>query len=107
MEGITRCLRQEGSPDGLGARFSLRMHVGSADVGGVVEVVEFREPGDLSWTNVTGIDHRGRWRLRERADGRTEVTLRLSYEAPGFLGALSDRSPGRWWGATLGRHWSV
>ena len=32
---------------------------------------------------MTGIDHRGRWRLRETADGRTQVTLRLSYEAPG------------------------
>ena len=50
----------------------MRMHVGSADVGGLVEVVEFDEPGDLSWTNVTGIDQRGRWRLRERGDGAHE-----------------------------------
>ncbi len=102
VEGMTRCLRQDGSPDGLGARFSLRMHVGSADVGGVVEVVEFRELCDLSWTNLTGIDHRGRWRLRETPDGRTEVTLRLSYEAPGVLGALSDRISGPMVGRNLG-----
>ena len=77
---------------GLGSRFSMRMHVGSAEVGGLVEVVEFDEPGDLSWTNVTGIDQRGRWRLRETSDGRTRVTLRLSYEAPGgVLGMISDR----------------
>jgi acyl-CoA synthetase (AMP-forming)/AMP-acid ligase II len=68
------------------------MRVGSADVGGLVEIVEFDEPGDLAWTSVTGIDQRGRWRLRETGDGRTRVTLRLSYGSPGgILGAVADR----------------
>ena len=105
LEGMTRCEPQgradpvdgggkvaAGREPGLGSRFSMRMKVGSAEVGGVVELVEFDEPGDLSWTNVTGIDQRGRWRLRETADGRTRVTLRLSYDAPGgVLGMISDR----------------
>ncbi len=34
-------------------------------------------PSDLAWTSVTGIDQRGRWRLREADDGGTKVTLRL------------------------------
>jgi acyl-CoA synthetase (AMP-forming)/AMP-acid ligase II/carbon monoxide dehydrogenase subunit G len=77
---------------GKGARYSIRMHVGSADVGGLVEVVEFDEPGDLAWTSVTGIDQRCRWRLRELPDGRTKVTLRLSYDAPGgILATIADR----------------
>ncbi len=105
VDGITRCdpkghadpVDGQGPPatdrePGLGSRFSMRMKVGSADVGGIVELVEFDEPGDLSWTNVTGIDQRGRWRLRETSDGRTRVTLRLSYDAPGgVLGMISDR----------------
>jgi acyl-CoA synthetase (AMP-forming)/AMP-acid ligase II/carbon monoxide dehydrogenase subunit G len=92
MHGITR-LEPEGEVErGLGARFSMRMRVGSADVGGLVEIVEFDEPGDLAWTSVTGIDQRGRWRLRETSDGRTQVTLRLSYGSPGgILGAIADR----------------
>ena len=50
---------QEGDLEkGKGARYSIRMRVGSADVGGLVEVVEFDEPGDLAWTSVTGIDQR-------------------------------------------------
>ena len=70
----------------------MRMRVGSADVGGLVEIVEFDEPADLAWTSITGIDHRVRWRLRETDDGRTEVTLRLSYDAPGgLLGMVADR----------------
>ena len=69
--------------DRLGERYHLRLHVGSADIGGLVEIVEFDEPGDLAWTSITGIDHRGRWRVREAADGRTKVTFRLSYQAPG------------------------
>src|SRR3954470_19331285 len=83
----------EGGPkEGKGARYSLRLHVGSADVGGLVEIVEFDEPGDLAWTSVTGIDQRLRWRLRETDDARTRVTLRLAYDAPGgVLGALSEQ----------------
>src|SRR3954447_16923301 len=80
------------SEPGKGARYSIRMHVGSADVGGLVEVVEFDEPSDMAWTSVTGIDQRGRWRLRESGDGRTRVTLRLSYDAPGgILATIADR----------------
>ena len=60
------------APDGdsdataaMGSRYRMRMHVGSADVGGLVEVVELDENRDLAWTSVTGIDQRGRWRLRD------------------------------------------
>ena len=83
----------EGDLDsGLGARYSVLMKAGSAEVGGLVEVVEFDAPRDMAWTNVTGLDQRGRWRLRETDDGATTVTFRLSYQAPGgLLGSLSDR----------------
>jgi len=92
MEGITRADREDGVKQGTGARFSMRMRVGSADVGGLVEVVEYDEPGDLTWTSITGIDQRGRWRLRDTSDGKTKVTLRLSWGAPGgLLGTISDR----------------
>ena len=40
------------------------MRVGSAEVGGLIEVVEFSPDCDLAWNSVTGIDQRGRWRLR-------------------------------------------
>src|SRR5215210_21746 len=78
--GITR-LDRKNDERGCGARFTIRMHVGSADIGGLVEIVEFDEPADLAWTSVTGIDQRVRWRLRETDDGRTKVTLRLAYDA--------------------------
>ena len=46
----------------------------------------------MAWTSVTGIDQRGRWRLREQDDGTTKVTLRLAYQAPGgLLGMISDQ----------------
>jgi acyl-CoA synthetase (AMP-forming)/AMP-acid ligase II/carbon monoxide dehydrogenase subunit G len=92
VHGITRCDRIAEAEPGCGARYSMRMRVGSAEVGGEVEIVEFDELADLAWTSVTGIDQRGRWRLRELDDGSTRVTFRLSYGAPGgLLGALSDR----------------
>jgi acyl-CoA synthetase (AMP-forming)/AMP-acid ligase II/carbon monoxide dehydrogenase subunit G len=92
FHGITRLELRGEVERGIGARFSMRMRVGSADVGGLVEVVEFDEPADMAWTSITGIDQRGRWRLRETDDGRTRVVLRLSYGSPGgLLGALSDQ----------------
>jgi acyl-CoA synthetase (AMP-forming)/AMP-acid ligase II/carbon monoxide dehydrogenase subunit G len=92
MHNFTRSEPEGDVEEGKGARYSMRMRVGSADVGGLVEVVEYDEPGDLAWTSVTGIDQRGRWRLRELPDGSTRVTLRLSYDAPGgILATLADR----------------
>jgi uncharacterized membrane protein len=72
---------------GLRARFWLNVEVGSTDLGGAVEVVEFDPPHELAWTNVSGIDNRGRWILRERDEG-TEVTMRFSYQVPGGVLAL-------------------
>ena len=37
--------------------------VGSAEVGGVVEVIEWDPPHELAWTSITGIEQRGRWIL--------------------------------------------
>ncbi|MBJ7608081.1 MAG: hypothetical protein JF887_01440 [Candidatus Dormibacteraeota bacterium] len=68
------------------------MRVGSADVGGEVELVEYQPGADLAWTGVTGIEQRGRWRLRELDPGVTRVTLRIAYQSPGGLtGVLADR----------------
>ncbi len=90
MSGVKR--KDDGAERGLGARYSTHLRVGSAEVGGLVEVVEFDEPADLAWTSVTGIDQRLRWRLRETDDSRTRVTLRLAYEAPGgLLGTISEQ----------------
>jgi uncharacterized membrane protein len=69
------------------ARYSVEIEVRSIDLGGIVEVVEWDPPHQLNWTNITGIDQRGRWILRDE-DGRTNVTLRLSYQVPGGVLAL-------------------
>ncbi|MEA2318673.1 MAG: hypothetical protein QOD44_2862 [Solirubrobacteraceae bacterium] len=91
LAGITRFDVEGRKQRGLGARYSMRMEVGSAHVGGLVEVVEFDSPRDMAWTSITGLDHRVRWRLREQDDGSTRVTFRLSYQSPGaLLGTIAD-----------------
>jgi uncharacterized membrane protein len=37
----------------------------------------------MAWSSVTGLDQRGRWRLREGGDGRTRVEFRLAYGVAG------------------------
>ena len=93
MAGITRWEVESDEPIGLGARYRMLMRVRSAEIGGLVEVVEYEEPRDLAWTSVTGIDQRGRWRLRERRFGRTDVELRLSYgvAGSGLLGWVAEQ----------------
>lgn len=84
MAGITRWEVASEHATGLGARYRMLMHVRSAEVGGLVEVVEHTPARDLAWTSVVGIDQRGRWRLRDtHRDGVTRVELRLSYGVAG------------------------
>jgi uncharacterized membrane protein len=93
FSGITRWEVVSDEPTGLGARYRMLLRVGSAEVGGTIEVIEFDEFRDMAWTSVTGLDQRGRWRLRARPGGRTRVELRLSYgvAGAGFFGWISER----------------
>src|ERR1700722_13735532 len=97
MSGITRWEVESEEPTGLGARYRMLMRVGSAEVGGLVEVVEWDPPGDMAWTSVTGIDQRGRWRLRSAPGGRTRVEIRLAYgvAGSGLAGWLAERIAAR------------
>ncbi len=83
MSGVTRWEVMGGQREGLGARYRMLMRVGSAEIGGLVEVVECVEARDLAWNSVTGIDQRGRWRLREESADRTRVEFRLAYGIAG------------------------
>ncbi len=83
MVGITRWEVVGEQARGLGARYRILTLVGSAEVGGLVEIVEYDEGRDLAWTSVTGLDMRGRWRLRERPYGRAHVEMRISYGVAG------------------------
>jgi fatty-acyl-CoA synthase len=72
------------------------VRAGTAEVGGTVEVVEYEPNCELAWTSVTGIEQRGRWRLRELEPGVTTVTLRIAYRAPGGVwGLIADRVSAR------------
>jgi uncharacterized membrane protein len=81
--GVTRWEVDGQQRTGLGARYRMLLRVGSAEVGGLIEVVEFAPDRDLAWTSITGVDQHGRWRLRPLPDGGTRVELRLQYGVAG------------------------
>jgi uncharacterized membrane protein len=93
MAGVTRWEVASDNATGLGARYRTLMRVGSAEVGGLVEVVEWDEDCDLAWSSVTGVDQRGRWRLRTRPGEHTHVELRLAYgvAGSGILGWVAEQ----------------
>ncbi len=87
MDGITRWEVVGRRRTGLGARYRVLMHVGSAEIGGLVEVVEHVPGRELAWASVTGTEQRGRWRLRPDSDNptHTRVELRLGGNAAGGI----------------------
>ena len=90
--GVTRWECSGGPRTGLGARYRMLMRVGSAEVGGLIEVVEFSPGRDLAWHSVTGIDQRGRWRVRSVADAtRVELRIQFGVAGGGIWGWLSER----------------
>lgn len=92
MASLERWETEKDGPAGLGARYTVHWKVGSVPIGGVIELVEFDAPRELSWIGITGVSQRGRFRLRETDDGRTKVTFRLAYESAGnILGLIADR----------------
>jgi uncharacterized membrane protein len=93
MSGVTRWEAAGTEPTGLGARYQTLLRVGAAEVGGLIEVVEWMAPSEFAWTSVTGVDQRGRWRLRERPHDRTRVELRLAYgvAGAGLIGWVAER----------------
>jgi uncharacterized membrane protein len=93
MSGITRWEVVGDTSEGLGARYRMLMRVGSAEIGGLVEVVEFAEERDLAWVSITGVDQRGRWRLRRAGDQATRVEFRLAYgvAGAGIWGYVAER----------------
>lgn len=98
MQGLTRWEVAGGVERGLGARYRILLHVGSSDVGGLIEVVEWVPESDMAWSSVTGVDQRGRWRLRDASDGGTRVQFRFAFGvAGGGIGALvAERVAGLW-----------
>jgi uncharacterized membrane protein len=92
MSSLERWESANEQPVGVGARYTVHWKIGSVPVGGLVEVVEFDDLRDLAWVGITGISLRGRIRLRDAGQSRTEVTFRLSYQAPGGIwGYIADR----------------
>jgi uncharacterized membrane protein len=103
MSNLERWENANEQPAGVGARYTVLWKIGSVPVGGLIEVVEFAESRDLAWVGITGgVNLRGRIRLRGAGEGRTRVTFRLSYQAPGgVLGYIADRVAVRQVGRTL------
>lgn len=93
MSGVTRWEIASPEPTGIGARYRVLFRVGSAEIGGLIEVVEWSPGRELAWTSVTGVDQRGRWRLRDRGAQGTQVEIRLAYgvAGSGLAGWLAER----------------
>jgi uncharacterized membrane protein len=89
MSGLTRWEVVGEKANGLGARYRILLRVGAAEVGGLIEMIEWDEPYDIAWHSVTGIDQRGRWRIRQQDGNRCRVEFRFAY---GVVGG----GPGGW-----------
>ncbi|MGI9085425.1 MAG: SRPBCC family protein [Aeromicrobium sp.] len=80
---------EPGTVPGVGARYRVLIKVGAVPVGGNIEIIEYTTNLELTWTTLTGVDHRMRFRIREAPDG-SRLTLRFGYDSPGILGSVAD-----------------
>src|ERR1017187_4355211 len=71
MSGVTRWEVSGDQASDIGARYGMLLRIGTAEVGGLIYVAEFYEPGELAYTAVKRTDERGGWRLRPAPGGRT------------------------------------
>jgi uncharacterized membrane protein len=97
VDGLTRWECEDDAEMRPGSRFRMLLRVGSAEVGGLIEIVEWSPPGDFAWSSVTGIDQRGRWRLRELSPRSTRVSFRFAYgvAGSGISGMIAERLAAR------------
>jgi uncharacterized membrane protein len=79
LSGVTRWEVVGDQAAGIGARYRILLRVGAAEVGGLIEMVEWREPYDIAWHSITGVDQRGRWRIRAKDGDRSRVEFRFAY----------------------------
>jgi uncharacterized membrane protein len=102
MSGVTRWEPASDRRSGLGARYRMLIRVGAAEIGGLIEFVEWRPQTDMAWTSVTGVDQRGRWRVRSLGTRCTRVELRYAYgvAGAGIAGLLAERVAAR----SISRH---
>lgn len=93
MAGVTRWEAEDEARSGLGARRRMLIRAGSAEVGGLIEVVEWHAPRDIAWTSVSGVDQRGRIRIRRAGDHATRVEMRFAYgvAGAGIAGWIAER----------------
>jgi uncharacterized membrane protein len=93
IDGLTRWEVAGERHKGPGARYRMLIRVGAADVGGLIEIVEWQPEGDMAWSSVTGVDQRGRWRLRQLEQDRTRVIFRFQYGVAGggITGLIAER----------------
>ncbi len=97
ISGITRWDADGERTSGVGARRRMLLKVGSAEVGGLIEIVEWDAPNDLAWSSVSGVDQRGRLRLRKAGKSSTRVEFRYAYGVAGggLAGMISERLSAR------------
>ena len=102
MPHLERWETLTGGPPRIGSRYEVHGQIGSAPVGGIIEVVEFDEARDLAWVSITGLNLRGRFRLRDAGVDGIRVIFRLSSQARGgLLGLIADRVAARQVGRVL------
>lgn len=94
LAGVTAWKPVEDKPLDVGSRIEARMRVGSAQLNSLVEITEFTDGCDIAWTSLTGVDHRGRFTLRDGGDADHMVLrFRMTYTPPGgFFGMLAGQA---------------
>ena len=94
LAGVTRWAPVEEGALAVGSRYDVRMQVGAAQLGAVIEITELVTGCELAWTSLSGVDHRGRFTVRDGPEaGTARLRFRLAVAVPGGLvGVVAGRA---------------
>ncbi|GAC1517386.1 MAG: AMP-binding protein [Acidimicrobiales bacterium] len=94
LAGVTRWAPAEDGEMAVGSRYDVRMQVGAAQLGALIEITEMIPGCELAWTSLSGVDHRGRFTVRDGPHaGTARLRFRLAVTVPGGLvGVVAGRA---------------
>jgi uncharacterized membrane protein len=92
LEGVTRWEPIGAQTKGVGARYSVEMHVMGIPLKNVLRLSRWRRPEEIAWVSESGlIRQEGGFRFKEVANG-VHIELHIAYEPPAsVIGAAVAR----------------
>ena len=86
LAGVSRWVPLGTKTQGVGARYAVEMQALGFPLRSVLRLDRWRRPDEIGWISESGaIKQRGSFTFVEEKEGRTRITLQITYEPPASM----------------------